>query len=152
MFSRHLAPILASLGALVMVSVLSACGRSRAQPAAGAAPQLPSVTVAQVLVRPLRHSEEFTGNLQAVNTVDVHPRVSGFIDSVNFTEGARVTKGQLLFQIDPRPFDIEIERLTAELTRARSKLDYATAGGARAERLFAKRQFGSKSTRFLLRL
>ncbi|HSY97827.1 MAG TPA: efflux RND transporter periplasmic adaptor subunit, partial [Steroidobacteraceae bacterium] len=79
-----------------------------------------------------------TGELQAVNTVEVRPRVSGFIDSVEFIEGARVRKGQVLFQIDPRPFQIEIERLDAELKRAHSKLDYATAGHARAERLFAQ--------------
>jgi multidrug efflux system membrane fusion protein len=68
----------------------------------------------------------------------VRPRVSGFIDSAQFIEGARVSTGQVLFQIDPRPFEIEIERLTAELKRAQSKLDYATAGHARAERLYAQ--------------
>jgi membrane fusion protein, multidrug efflux system len=73
--------------------------------------------------RRLHHWDELTGELQAVNTVEVHPRVSGFIDSVQFTESARVGKGQSLFQIDPRPFQIEIERLSAELRRAQSKLD-----------------------------
>jgi multidrug efflux system membrane fusion protein len=94
--------------------------------------------VAEVISRPLHHWDELTGELQAVNTVEVHPRVSGFIDSVQFTEGARVAKGQVLFQIDPRPFQIEIERLEAELRRAQSKLDFATAGRARAERLYAQ--------------
>jgi multidrug efflux system membrane fusion protein len=94
--------------------------------------------VAEVITRPLHHWDELTGELQAVNTVEVHPRVSGFIDTVQFTEGARVAKGQLLFQIDPRPFQIEIERLEAELRRAQSKLDFATAGRARAERLYAQ--------------
>jgi membrane fusion protein, multidrug efflux system len=84
------------------------------------------------------HWDELTGELQAVNTVEVHPRVNGFIDSVQFTEGARVGKGQVLFQIDPRPFQIEIERLGAELKRAQAKLDFAAAGHARAERLFAQ--------------
>ena len=91
-----------------------------------------------MIARPLHHSDELTGELQAVNTVDVRPRVSGFIDSVQFTEGARVSKGQVLFQIDPRPFEIEIERLTSEIKRAQSKLEYATAGHARAERLYAQ--------------
>jgi multidrug efflux system membrane fusion protein len=96
------------------------------------------VTVATVIARPLHHWDELTGELQPVNTVDVHPRVSGFIDSVQFAEGARVGKDQVLFQIDPRPFQIEIERLSAEINRAQSKLDFASAGHARAERLFAQ--------------
>jgi multidrug efflux system membrane fusion protein len=134
MYLRTSTSILAVIGTIV----LSACGHSQAQSSAAAAPPPPAVTVAEVIARPLHHWDELTGELQAVNTVDVHPRVSGFIDSVQFTEGARVGKGQVLFQIDPRPFEIEIERLTAELKRAQSKLDYATAGHARAERLFAQ--------------
>jgi membrane fusion protein, multidrug efflux system len=123
--------------AAICTIVLTACGHSRAQSSV-AAPPPPAVTVATVIARPLHHWDELTGELQAVNTVEVHPRVSGFVDSVQFTEGARVAKGQVLFQIDPRPFEIEIERLSAELKRAQSKLDYATAGHARAERLFAQ--------------
>src|SRR5580704_10478277 len=126
-------PILAAVGA----AVLTACSHSHAQSASNAAPP-PSVTVAEVIARPLHHWDELTGELQAVNTVEVRPRVSGFIDTVQFTEGARVGKGQVLFQIDPRPFQIEIERLDAEIKRARSKLDFATAGHARAERLYTQ--------------
>jgi membrane fusion protein, multidrug efflux system len=134
MYLRTSTRILAVIGTIV----LSACGHSQAQSPVAAAPPPPAVTVAEVIARPLHHWDELTGELQAVNTVDVRPRVSGFIDSVQFTEGARVSKGQVLFQIDPRPFEIEIERLTAELKRAQSKLDYTTAGRARAERLFAQ--------------
>jgi membrane fusion protein, multidrug efflux system len=123
--------------AAICAAVLASCSHSRAQSAVNVAPP-PAVTVAEVIARPLHHWDELTGELQAVDTVDVHPRVSGFIDSVQFTEGARVSKGQLLFQIDPRPFQIEIERLSAELKRAQSKLDFATAGHARAERLYAQ--------------
>jgi multidrug efflux system membrane fusion protein len=86
----------------------------------------------------LHHWEELTGTLQAVNVVAVHPRVSGYVDSVQFVEGTRVTREQLLFQIDPRPFQLEVDRLNAELTRAQSKLEFANAGRARAERLFAQ--------------
>jgi membrane fusion protein, multidrug efflux system len=119
-------------------AILAACGHSRAQSTAQSAPPPPTVTVATVIARPLHHWDELTGELQAVNTVDVHPRVSGFIDSVQFAEGAGVGKGQVLFQIDPRPFQIEIERLSAEIKRAESKLDFASAGHARAERLYAQ--------------
>jgi multidrug efflux system membrane fusion protein len=130
---KLLKPILTAVAA----AVLTACSHSHAQ-SANAAPPPPAVTVAEVIARPLHHWDELTGELQAVNTVEVRPRVNGFIDSVEFIEGARVRKGQVLFQIDPRPFQIEIERLDAELKRAHSKLDYATAGHARAERLFAQ--------------
>ncbi|MGB6355946.1 MAG: efflux RND transporter periplasmic adaptor subunit [Steroidobacteraceae bacterium] len=134
MVSRTYTAILTSICTLV----LAACSRSQAQPVSNAAPPLPAVTVAAVLVRPLHHWDELTGQLQAVNTVEVHPRVNGFIDSVHFIEGARVSKGQVLFQIDPRPFQIEVERLEAELVRAHSRHDFAVAGRARAERLFAQ--------------
>ncbi len=134
MYLRTSSSILASICAVV----LTACSHSHAQSGSNAAPPPAAVTVAQVIARPLHHWDELTGELQAVNTVEVRPRVSGFIDSVQFTEGARVNKGQVLFQIDPRPFEIEIERLTSELKRAQSKLEYATAGHARAERLYAQ--------------
>src|ERR1700691_4360708 len=124
--------------AAICTIVLTACSHSQAQSASNVAPPPPAVTVAEVISRPLHHWDELTGELQAVNTVEVHPRVSVFIDSVQFTEGARVAKGQVLFQIDPRPFQIEIERLEAELRRAQSKLDFTTAGRARAERLYAQ--------------
>jgi len=127
-----------SILAVICAGLLAGCSHSRAESASAVAPPPPEVTVAEVIARPLHHWDELTGELQAVNTVEVHPRVNGFIDSVQFTEGARVGKGQLLFQIDPRPFQIEIERLSAELKRAQSKLDFAAAGHARAERLFAQ--------------
>lgn len=124
--------------AVICSGLLAGCSHSRAESASTVAAPPPEVTVAEVIARPLHHWDELTGELQAVNTVEVHPRVNGFIDSVQFTEGARVGKGQLLFQIDPRPFQIEIERLSAELKRAQSKLDFAAAGRARAERLYAQ--------------
>jgi membrane fusion protein, multidrug efflux system len=96
---------------------------------------LPEVTVAEVIHKPLREWQEFTGRLQAVDTVEVRPRVSGFIDRVTFTDGARVKKGDLLFQIDPRPFQDEVDRLTAERTRAAADHELARANHARAESL-----------------
>jgi membrane fusion protein, multidrug efflux system len=121
--------ILAMLGFLA----LSEFGHSKARPVAASAP--PEITVAQVIHRPLREWQEFSGRLQAVNTVEIRPRVSGYVDRVAFEDGARVKKGQLLFQIDPRPFQAEVDRLLAERSRCVSDLELAQANRARAERL-----------------
>src|ERR1700689_1777100 len=80
-----LATSTANLGA-VFPLVLTACSHSQAQAASNAAPPPPGVTVAQVISRPLHHWDEFTGELEGVNTVEGQPRVSGFIGSVQLTE------------------------------------------------------------------
>jgi multidrug efflux system membrane fusion protein len=79
--------------------------------------------------------DEFTGRLQAVDSVDIRPRVSGLVSAVRFSEGAIVRKGDLLFQIDPRPFQAEVDRLQAELDRARATVRRANSELERAERL-----------------
>ena len=124
-----------ALTAIVAVSLIAATVRSGPKPAIAASAPLAEVTVAQVIHRPLREWQEFSGRLQAVNTVEVRPRVNGYVDRVAFEDGARVKKGQLLFQIDPRPFQTEVDRLVAERTRAVADLDLAHANRARAERL-----------------
>jgi len=136
-FYRSSLPVLLGLAAIAAILLYSRVGHSRAKPQAAAGTALPQVQVAEVIHRPLREWEEFSGRLQAVNTVDVRPRVSGYVDRVAFTDGARVKKGQLLFQIDPRPFQAEVDRLIAERTRSVSDLELAKANRARAERLIS---------------
>ena len=137
-FSRKTSlSILLGVAALAAIMLFSGAGHSRAKPQAAANAALPEVTVAEVIHRPLREWQEFTGRLQAPNTVEIHPRVNGFVDRVAFTDGARVKKGQLLFQIDPRPFQAEVERLVAERARSVSDLELAKANRARAERLIS---------------
>jgi multidrug efflux system membrane fusion protein len=126
--------LLIALPATVALLWSVGAGRSAAAPPA-AAPAAPAVTVADVIHKPLREWEEFTGRLEPVSTVELRPRVSGYIDRVAFGDGARVQKGQLLFQIDPRPFEAEAQRLRAERDRAVSDLALARANYARAERL-----------------
>ena len=135
-YQKSSLPVLLGLAAIGFF-VLYSSAHSRAKPQAAAQPALPEVQVAEVIHRPLREWQEFSGRLQAVNTVDVRPRVSGYVDRVAFTDGARVKKGQLLFQIDPRPFQAEVERLVAERTRSVSDLELAKANRARAERLIS---------------
>jgi multidrug efflux system membrane fusion protein len=130
--------VLVSLGAVAALLFFSAAGHghSRAKPAA-ANTSPPEVTVAAVIHRPLHEWQEFSGRLQAVNIVEIRPRVSGYVDRVGFEDGARVKKGQLLFQIDPRPFQAEVDRLVAERSRSLSDLELAKANRARAERLIS---------------
>jgi membrane fusion protein, multidrug efflux system len=99
------------------------------------APAAPAVTVAQVLVRPVDDADEFTGRLQAVDTIQLRPRVGGYVDSVHFQEGALVRKDQLLFRIDPRPYQAEVDRLSANLNQARSEQALAQSNAERAQRL-----------------
>jgi multidrug efflux system membrane fusion protein len=115
-----------------MLAFLSAC----AAPAAQAGdPPAPQVTAARAIARPVTEWNEFTGRLEAVHHVDIRPRVSGVVSAVHFTEGAIVHQGDLLFQIDPRPFQAEVDRLTAELQRAQATLTRTVAERDRAERL-----------------
>jgi multidrug efflux system membrane fusion protein len=102
---------------------------------AQAAPPAPAVTVAQVLVRPVDDADEFTGRLQAVDTIQLRPRVGGYVDSVHFQEGALVRKDQLLFRIDPRPYQAEVDRLSANLSQAKSEQALAQSNAERAQRL-----------------
>jgi membrane fusion protein, multidrug efflux system len=111
---------------------LAACASPAAQ--AGDAPP-PQVTAAHAVSRPVTEWQEFTGRLEPVHHVDIRPRVSGVVSSVHFTEGAVVRKGDLLFQIDPRPFQAEVDRLRAELQRAQATLTRTAAERDRAERL-----------------
>src|ERR1700729_3195363 len=83
----------------IVFSFLAGCGKSGAPQA----PPPPQVSVAQVLEKRVKDWDEFTGRLQAPETVEIRPRVSGYIDKVAFAEGSQVKRGALLFVIDPRP-------------------------------------------------
>ena len=122
-------PIPLALAALLS---LSACGK-----AAESAPQMPvaKVSVAEVIEQPITEWDEFTGRLEAPESVDIRPRVSGLIDQVAFKEGSLVKKGDLLFQIDPRPFQAEVQRLQAQLQQARAGLARTQSEASRGERL-----------------
>ncbi|GGU54999.1 MexE family multidrug efflux RND transporter periplasmic adaptor subunit [Pseudomonas laurentiana] len=128
---QSLKPLRYPLAALALL-VMSACGRT---PEAVQAPGAPTVSVAKVLEQPINEWDEFTGRLEAPETVEVRPRVSGQIDQVAFTEGAQVKKGDLLFQIDPRPFQAEVRRLEAQLQQARATATRSANEAERGERL-----------------
>src|SRR5467141_3826079 len=99
------------------------------------APVLPEVSVAEVICKQIGDSDEFTGRLEAVHAVEVRPRVSGYLQSVHFREGEIVRQGDLLFQIDARPFQAEVDRLKGELSQAKAQRSRAQSDFDRAERL-----------------
>lgn len=114
---------------------LAALTLSRAEEKPPAAPPLQAVTVAPVPQREIAEWDEFTGRLEAVDQVEIRPRVSGYIQRVTFTEGREVRKGEVLFQIDPRPYQAELARAEAELERARSAAALAASDVRRADKL-----------------
>jgi RND family efflux transporter MFP subunit len=95
----------------------------------------PTVTISQPIPREISDEAEFTGHTDAVGGVEVRARVNGFIDEVAFTDGAIVTEDDLLFQIDPRPFDAEVDRCKAALAVAKARAKRAVADLERAEKL-----------------
>jgi membrane fusion protein, multidrug efflux system len=115
-----------------VAAIAAGCSQTAAQQGP---PPPPQVTVASVIEREVTEWDEFTGRLQAVDSVEVRPRVSGLVSAVRFTEGAIVRRGDLLFEIDPRPFQAEVDRLRAELNRARATGQRAASELQTAERL-----------------
>jgi RND family efflux transporter MFP subunit len=104
-----------------------------AKPAA--APLPPAVTVAPVLERDITEWDEFSGRLEAVNEVEIRPRVSGYIKRVAFAEGKEVRRGEVLFEIDPRPYQADPARTQAQLEQARTAAQLAGREVERARRL-----------------
>ena len=115
--------------AVFLTSVLAGCDN---KPAGNASPPPPSVTVSEPLQKTITEWDEYTGRFEALATVDVRARVSGFIDSIHFKDGEIVKQGDLLFVIDQRPYKLAVEQARADLERARAKLEIATSDLERA--------------------
>lgn len=131
-FRRMQSSMLASsLGATLLVA-LSACSSDAAE---GGMPPPPEVSVAQVVSRRIHQWDEFNGRTHAAETVELRPRVSGYIEHIAYHEGDLVTKGQLLFAIDQRPYRAALARAQAELERARSEAMLAASQRRRAQTL-----------------
>jgi RND family efflux transporter MFP subunit len=113
---------------------LAGCGGAAEAQGGGPPPAAP-VSVVPAVQRTVSDSEEFSGRLEATEFVELRPRVAGTIDKVHFTDGAMVTKGQLLFTIDPRPFAAEVARAQSQLASARTKADLANTEVTRAQKL-----------------
>jgi RND family efflux transporter MFP subunit len=115
------------------------------QQAASSAPPPPPVTVAKPLVEELREWRDFTGQFAAPDAVEIRARVSGYLESVNFTDGQLVKQGDLLFVIEPRPFEIALENAKAQLAQAEAQLQLAQAQLERTAQL-RKNDYASQET------
>src|ERR1700694_2527223 len=108
---------------VLLAATLSGCDSKPATPQAAAAP--PPVTVAQPTKRTITDWDEFTGRFDAVEEVQVRARVGGFVTHVEFRDGAFVNAGDLLYIIDPRPFEAVAEQADGQLSDARAKAELA---------------------------
>ncbi|WP_369065013.1 efflux RND transporter periplasmic adaptor subunit [Burkholderia gladioli] len=141
----------AALAVVVVAVGGGAFGVIRASASApqNAAPPLQEVDVANVLSKTITDWQTYSGRLEAIERVDVRPLVSGTIVSVNFKDGALVKKGDVLFVIDPRPYQAEVDRTAAQLAAAQARAGYAQTDWQRAQRLIgdnaiAKRDYDEK--------
>lgn len=108
------------------------------------APPPPAVTVAQVERKEIVEWDEFTGRVEPLETVEVRPRVSGYIQEIKFQSGQLVKKGDLLVQIDPRWHQAEFDRRQAEAEQARVRLDNAKREADRAVQLLANKAISTE--------
>jgi multidrug efflux system membrane fusion protein len=138
LFVRFSGPILA-IGAAV--ALVTGCSHKATQQQA---PPTPSVTVARVEQREIVEWDEFTGRTEPVDSVEVRPRVSGYIQEVRFQSGQLVKKGDVLFVIDPRWHQAEFDRLEAETERARVQLDNAKREADRTKQLLATKAISTE--------
>jgi multidrug efflux system membrane fusion protein len=116
---------------LLLAPLLTACGDNQQQ----AAPPPPAVTVAKPVKQMVTDQDEYVGRFVAVDEVEVRARVAGTLDAVHFKDGQIVTKGDLLFSIDRRPFENAAAQARANLVLARSNLAFAEGDLARAQQL-----------------
>ena len=138
-----------SLAVILALGLGTSLAGCKAPPPPPPAP--PAVTVAPVLERDVAEWDEFSGRLEAVDQVDIRPRVSGYIKRVTFTDGREVRKGEVLFEIDPRPYQADLDRAQAQLEQARTAAELAEREVGRAERLvkvqaISREEFDSRTS------
>src|SRR6266852_8973239 len=119
-----------SIGFLLVLLAASGCRKASA-PSQGPLP----VNVVTVVEKEVNEWDEFTGRLDPVESVEIRPRVSGYITEIHFEAGAIVKKGDLLYVIDPRPYQADFDRASAEVDRMDAQLKLAQIELNRAKEL-----------------
>lgn len=137
-------PLLAAIALAGFTAIgLSGCdsanGKAQATTETGA-----QVSAATVVEKQIVETQEFSGRMESIEHVEIRSRVNGFITSVNFKPGSKVKKGQVLFAIDPRPYQAELRRAEATAVSARAKADLAKLELNRAEKLFGEKAIAQR--------
>jgi membrane fusion protein, multidrug efflux system len=131
----------AGLAASLLAGCDDATGKTAEAPAAAGGPP---VSAAVVVEKTIAETQEFSGRLEAFDRVEIRSRVSGFITAVNFKPGSEVKKGDVLFVIDPRPYQAEADRAQAAASSAKAKADLARLELNRAEKLLADKAIAQR--------
>ncbi|MEF9965335.1 MAG: efflux RND transporter periplasmic adaptor subunit [Comamonas sp.] len=136
---------LATAASMALVG-LAACKQASggSESAAAGEPPPAQVSTAQVQLHPVQQWDSFNGRIAAKESVDIRPRVGGYIDSVSFSEGQAVRKGQVLFTIDARPYKATLASAQAQLQRAKAAQALARTQDRRARDLLADRAISAE--------
>ncbi len=133
------------LGRITVITALAlalaACGDKKdgaGGPGGPGAGGPPPVTVATPLIKPIVDWDDYIGRFDALQSVEVRPRVSGYVARVAFSDGEFAKAGDLLFVIDPRPFEAALAQARADAARAKATADLAASNFARTEKLLAE--------------
>jgi membrane fusion protein, multidrug efflux system len=127
----------------IMALVLVAGGCHKSAPPPQTPPPVP-VTVSQPVARDVTEWDEYQGRMDAVEMVEVRARVTGYLQSINFKDGAEVHKSDLLFVIDPRPYQADLDRAEADLQQAQTKFELASNDLVRGDRLLKARAISAE--------
>jgi RND family efflux transporter MFP subunit len=127
---RRLGPVVARSLLLAVLPLALSCGRAQPPP-----PPPPEVDVLQPVAREVLDWDQYTARLEAVESVEIRPRVSGYLQSIRFRDGATVQKGDLLFVIDPRPYEAALRRAESDIAAAQARLSLAQKNLARSAEL-----------------
>jgi multidrug efflux system membrane fusion protein len=127
-----------NLGSLFFFTlILIGCGSKNDTTDNKAQMPVPNVKISQPVSQVVTEWDDYTGRIEAISSVDIRARVSGYLEKVNFIAGDQVKKGDLLFQIDPKSFVAQLNFAEAELERAKAKHELAKNDLGRAKRLFS---------------
>ena len=133
------------LAAALLAVLAAGCDQGQPQATQQPAATPPVVSVSQPVQREIVEWDEYTGRFDATQTVEIRARVSGYLNEVRFKDGQEVKQGDLLFVIDPRPFERALEQARAELFAATTKVENANLDVTRGQPLIERKIISDKS-------